>query len=304
MWSSLEEGESEGEKGNLKSPPKMKMNDNENNLYSINAKRSTHPYGLRQNNHVDSFSHLSQGGLGSLGTSSFTHYLNEGYFENGRYASMVQRHPEASINGCLGHQKKGWFPLEPTQNRAFHLPTNKSVSLDSVDLLHDNRPTMSNDIATSVLDKPKVILPSIKRFFDEFEEENSYNVSVAESDKLAKQLKPFISPRSKAASGNLLNSVNFENSSRIEKTVVDGVHEDSFLTKKPENRCSTCNKTFKKPSTLKRHLITHTDSKPFVCAYCGRGFNVKHNLVRHNKRHDEITKQAAVNILITHDKQE
>lgn len=65
-----------------------------------------------------------------------------------------------------------------------------------------------------------------------------------------------------------------------------------------KNTCSTCFKSFKKPSTLKRHLITHTNIKPFKCNYCGRAFNVKHNLVRHKKRHDEISEQAVKNVLI------
>lgn len=64
-----------------------------------------------------------------------------------------------------------------------------------------------------------------------------------------------------------------------------------------KNTCTTCFKSFKKPSTLKRHLITHTNIKPFKCSYCGRAFNVKHNLVRHKKRHDEISEQAAKNVL-------
>ncbi|KAB5594722.1 hypothetical protein CTheo_1869 [Ceratobasidium theobromae] len=48
-----------------------------------------------------------------------------------------------------------------------------------------------------------------------------------------------------------------------------------------------CNKDFKRPSTLKTHMNTHTGARPFACPVpgCGQRFGVQSNLTRHCKGH-------------------
>ena len=198
--------------------------------------------------------------------------------------------------------------------------TGRSGSLNQNDSLYPNySPTIAkpNTLTTTttttrVLDKPKVVLPSIKTIFSELEQKeiaihnnnttsNNNNYNLVQGRRNSKH--SLVSKRCSFVNINNLNSNEYDESNNNNSANISTIttSEPNPFEKKNENRCSTCHKTFKKPSTLKRHLITHTDSKPFVCTYCGRGFNVKHNLVRHNKRHDEITKQAAVNILVTDD---
>ncbi|ODV97368.1 hypothetical protein PACTADRAFT_38972 [Pachysolen tannophilus NRRL Y-2460] len=53
------------------------------------------------------------------------------------------------------------------------------------------------------------------------------------------------------------------------------------------NRCPTCQKQFKRPSSLKTHIYSHTGEKPFRCKWdgCGKEFSVRSNMVRHYKLH-------------------
>ncbi|KIK21020.1 hypothetical protein PISMIDRAFT_29985 [Pisolithus microcarpus 441] len=48
--------------------------------------------------------------------------------------------------------------------------------------------------------------------------------------------------------------------------------------------CWMCEKSFDRPSTLRKHLLVHTGVKAFVCETCGRRFGVASNLNRHIKR--------------------
>ncbi|KAH7080864.1 hypothetical protein FB567DRAFT_114394 [Paraphoma chrysanthemicola] len=48
------------------------------------------------------------------------------------------------------------------------------------------------------------------------------------------------------------------------------------------NRCPTCHNTFSRTDHLKRHLLTHSDIRRFVCRTCNKGFNRKDAFRRHN----------------------
>lgn len=65
---------------------------------------------------------------------------------------------------------------------------------------------------------------------------------------------------------------------------------DSAEKRVPVNKhklkCDKCNATFKKTTYLKRHILTHTDEKPFKCDICNWGFfqhcNLKRHMISHN----------------------
>ncbi|XP_073522357.1 uncharacterized protein [Phyllobates terribilis] len=65
--------------------------------------------------------------------------------------------------------------------------------------------------------------------------------------------------------------------------------EKSFLQKMytAENRisCFKCGKCFNQKSLLVRHQRRHTEEKPFSCSECGKCFTKKSLLVRHQRRH-------------------
>ena len=54
----------------------------------------------------------------------------------------------------------------------------------------------------------------------------------------------------------------------------------------PAITCDTCGKEFLARYEYKRHLVTHTDEKPFTCNLCFKSFNDKSNLRQHSKIHE------------------
>ncbi|AMD19771.1 HCL380Cp [Eremothecium sinecaudum] len=54
------------------------------------------------------------------------------------------------------------------------------------------------------------------------------------------------------------------------------------------NACKVCGRECRRPSTLKTHMLTHTGQRPFRCRFpgCNKSFNVRSNMLRHERLHD------------------
>ncbi|KAJ3373295.1 hypothetical protein GGF31_000728 [Allomyces arbusculus] len=50
-------------------------------------------------------------------------------------------------------------------------------------------------------------------------------------------------------------------------------------------QCPVCEKTFTRAFNLKSHVMTHSNSRPYVCRYCDRTFARKHDCERHQRLH-------------------
>lgn len=57
-------------------------------------------------------------------------------------------------------------------------------------------------------------------------------------------------------------------------------------TNKPMKNCPICKKAFTKATVLKKHIMSHSNAKPFKCQICNMGFFQECNLKRHMLSHN------------------
>nr|XP_033808764.1 zinc finger protein 770 [Geotrypetes seraphini]XP_033808765.1 zinc finger protein 770 [Geotrypetes seraphini] len=58
------------------------------------------------------------------------------------------------------------------------------------------------------------------------------------------------------------------------------------VSKRPKSlKCETCNKPFPSRSKLERHILIHTDQRPFACSLCVKSFRQKTHLAIHQLTH-------------------
>ena len=49
--------------------------------------------------------------------------------------------------------------------------------------------------------------------------------------------------------------------------------------------CEVCNKNLRDKYKLKRHMLSHTDVRPFGCGVCGKRFRRQYHLTEHTQSH-------------------
>ncbi|KAJ8683054.1 hypothetical protein QAD02_018846 [Eretmocerus hayati] len=59
-----------------------------------------------------------------------------------------------------------------------------------------------------------------------------------------------------------------------------------FINKYRFYECNYCNKKFRKPSDLVRHIRIHTLERPYKCKVCKRGFKLRAHMLAHQKTHE------------------
>ena len=58
--------------------------------------------------------------------------------------------------------------------------------------------------------------------------------------------------------------------------------------------CETCGRVFTAKITLRQHMITHTEDKPFTCEFCGKSFRSRDSyLGKENDHQIEYTQYTA-----------
>ena len=72
-----------------------------------------------------------------------------------------------------------------------------------------------------------------------------------------------------------------------EKESVDSLIDTKMLItlKDGSKKCHICGKVFNDSTRIKRHLLSHSEKKPYKCSLCGWGFHQKTNMERHLASH-------------------
>ncbi|XP_018593899.1 zinc finger protein 883-like [Scleropages formosus] len=110
--------------------------------------------------------------------------------------------------------------------------------------------------------------------------------------------KPYSCDKCGESFSNLSNLKRHERNFHSGKVTLDGSAYDRFDTKKshisiphrllPGEKpfgCTLCDKSFSKPSLLKKHQVVHTGEKPYSCDICGKSFSYMYSLKSHQITH-------------------
>ncbi|CAL8296663.1 unnamed protein product [Arctogadus glacialis] len=62
-------------------------------------------------------------------------------------------------------------------------------------------------------------------------------------------------------------------------------HSPGIMSGKMIHQCNLCSKTFPASSKLQRHMMSHTDQRPFRCQMCEKSFRQKTHLRVHSRTH-------------------
>lgn len=73
--------------------------------------------------------------------------------------------------------------------------------------------------------------------------------------------------------------VDASNSNESQHKIADQTHAGR------RNQCNICGRNYARPSTLKTHLRTHTNERPFKCNVCSKTFSQAANLTAHQRVH-------------------
>ncbi|KAF8566525.1 hypothetical protein P879_05864 [Paragonimus westermani] len=69
-------------------------------------------------------------------------------------------------------------------------------------------------------------------------------------------------------------------------------HQSNFKREDYKHVCCFCFSELSSNSSLERHLLTHTNHRPFTCAYCDKAFTTNGNLSRHVRTSHQLKLEA------------
>ncbi|XP_028275074.1 hypermethylated in cancer 1 protein isoform X1 [Parambassis ranga] len=82
-----------------------------------------------------------------------------------------------------------------------------------------------------------------------------------------------------------LSSNTLNNLSHLETKSTQGLNSGGIGDIIRPYRCSSCEKTYKDPATLRQHEKTHWLTRPYPCSICGKKFTQRGTMTRHMRSH-------------------
>ncbi|XP_045539761.1 zinc finger protein 567-like [Papilio machaon] len=72
------------------------------------------------------------------------------------------------------------------------------------------------------------------------------------------------------------------------KDAKDNIYEIVTDDNNFKYKCRKCDKLFQSKVKINKHILCHTQERPFVCKLCGRTYKVASDIVRHGRVHDGL----------------
>ncbi|KAM6987787.1 LOW QUALITY PROTEIN: hypermethylated in cancer 1 protein [Tautogolabrus adspersus] len=85
--------------------------------------------------------------------------------------------------------------------------------------------------------------------------------------------------------GSLNSSNNLNSLSHLETKSSQGLGSGGIIEMIRPYRCSSCEKSYKDPATLRQHEKTHWLTRPYPCSICGKKFTQRGTMTRHMRSH-------------------
>ncbi|XP_071753248.1 hypermethylated in cancer 1 protein isoform X1 [Centroberyx gerrardi] len=85
--------------------------------------------------------------------------------------------------------------------------------------------------------------------------------------------------------GSLNSSSSLNNLSHLENKSNQGLSAGGIGEMIRPYRCSSCEKSYKDPATLRQHEKTHWLTRPYPCSICGKKFTQRGTMTRHMRSH-------------------
>lgn len=199
-------------------------------------------------------------------------------------AVMNNLHASTSNNVCTSEDSNNSVLHKPVSKRKSCLPKRRSK-------MHSEEELVEREVKEYLLKIPswQKIIPK-KTSSSSSSQACSGHVNVINSLKLPAEIQHL--PRHEDSGQDSIEFDEFEekpNIKELDKAFVENQPIDSEQPKikvsKQKERvfCSMCDKSFGRPSDLRRHAVLHTGEKKHQCDECSKEFSQRYHLVRHIK---------------------